>query len=67
MCRVKLAAVGSKILKIAGENIFSVDFRQFRDTVLSYLTEEDRAMYDNPGIWDEIKLKVHEFICQKPR
>lgn len=63
----KIADVGSKILKIACENIFSVEFRQFRDTVLSYLTEEDRAAYDNPDIWDEIKLKVNEFICSKPR
>ncbi|MFA5779389.1 MAG: nucleotidyl transferase AbiEii/AbiGii toxin family protein [Elusimicrobiota bacterium] len=60
-----IAGVGSKISKTACENIFSVGFRQFRDTVLSYLAEEDRTAYDNPDIWDEIKLKVHEFICQK--
>lgn len=56
-----------KILKTASENIFSVGFNQFRDTVLSYLAEEDRAMYDKPDIWDDIKLKVNEFICQKPQ
>lgn len=59
--------VGSHILKVACENIFSVEFRQFRDTVLSYLAEDHRAMYDNPDIWDEIRLKVNEFICQKIR
>lgn len=59
--------VSSRISKTACENIFLVGFNQFRDTVLSYLTEEDRTMYDNPNIWDEIKLKVNEFICQKPQ
>lgn len=61
----KIVSVGSKISGTACENVFSVGFNQFRDTVLSYLAEEDRTVYDNPGIWDEIKLKVHEFICQK--
>ncbi|MDO8734285.1 MAG: nucleotidyl transferase AbiEii/AbiGii toxin family protein [Elusimicrobiota bacterium] len=59
--------ISLKISKTACENIFSVGFRQFRDTVLSYLTEEDRTPYNNPDIWDELKLKVHEFICQKTR
>ncbi|OGS43484.1 MAG: hypothetical protein A2539_02435 [Elusimicrobia bacterium RIFOXYD2_FULL_34_15] len=56
--------VEAKILKTATENIFSVGFQQFRDTVLSYLTEEDRAMYNNSDYWDEIKLKVNEFILK---
>ena len=42
-----------------------MEFRQFRDTVLAYLTPEDRAAYENPGVWDEIKLKVNELICKK--
>ena len=50
-------------VKKACENLFSVEFRQFRDTVLAYLEPEDRAAYDNPGAWDEIKLKVNEMIC----
>ena|SRR3989339_282597 len=50
-------------IKTACANIFQVGFRQFRDTVLDYLTEEDRAGYNTPGIWDEIKLKVHD-LCQ---
>ncbi|OIO76233.1 MAG: hypothetical protein AUJ85_01040 [Elusimicrobia bacterium CG1_02_37_114] len=53
------------IAKTASENIFSVSFYQFRDTVLNYLSEEDRATYDNSGLWDEIKLKVNELICEK--
>jgi predicted nucleotidyltransferase component of viral defense system len=49
----------------ACENLFLVEFNQFRDTVLSYLADEDRTAYDDPSVWDEIKLKVNEMICQK--
>ncbi|MDP8231028.1 MAG: nucleotidyl transferase AbiEii/AbiGii toxin family protein [Candidatus Gorgyraea atricola] len=46
----------------AQENVFSVGFEQFRDTVLSYLAPEDQAVYDSSSSWDEIKLKVSSFI-----
>lgn len=58
-------SINPRILKTAAENAFSVEFRQFRDTVLSYLAEEDKIMYDNPDVWDEVRLKVSEFICQR--
>lgn len=50
--------------KTACEYVFSVSFHQFSDTVLSYLTEEDKATYDRADLWDEIKLKVHDLICE---
>ncbi|MCK9583230.1 MAG: nucleotidyl transferase AbiEii/AbiGii toxin family protein [Endomicrobiales bacterium] len=59
--RIKTDAVS---IKIACENVFLVSFHQFRDTVLSYLAEEDKAAYDSPDLWDEIKLRVHDLICQ---
>lgn len=46
----------------AHENIFGIGFEQFRDTVLSYLAEEDKDAYNTPAAWDEIKLKVSNFI-----
>lgn len=46
----------------ARENVFEVGFAQFRDTVLSYLAEEDRVVYDTAASWDEIKLKAANFI-----
>jgi len=49
-------------LKSAHSNIFEINFPQFRDTVLSYLSEEDRFAYSTPASWDEIKLKVALFI-----
>ena len=44
------------------QNIFEVEFIQFRDTVISYLSHEDRAMYNSKAVWDELKLKVSSFI-----
>lgn len=46
----------------ANDNIFEINFEQFRDTVLSYLTTEDSTVYNTPPAWDEIKLKVSNFI-----
>jgi hypothetical protein len=44
------------------QNIFEVEFVQFRDMVISYLSHEDRAMYNSEAVWDELKLKVSGFI-----
>jgi len=46
----------------AVENIFMISFEQFRDTVVSYLSLEDQMSYDNPSVWDEIKLKTARFL-----
>lgn len=50
-----------KILK-AYENIFLISFEQFRDTVIAFLPEDDAAVYNTPVAWDEIKLKVANFL-----
>jgi len=42
----------------ARQNVFAVEFEQFRDTVLSYLSASDQAVYNTASSWDEIKLKV---------
>ncbi len=49
-------------LKEAYENIFAVSFEQFRDTVVFYLSSEDQAVYSSSVLWDEIRLKVGNFI-----
>ncbi|MBU4479211.1 MAG: nucleotidyl transferase AbiEii/AbiGii toxin family protein [Candidatus Omnitrophica bacterium] len=46
----------------AHENIFTISFEQFRDTIVSYLSTEDQAVYGNPSMWDEIKLKTARFL-----
>jgi hypothetical protein len=46
----------------AHENIFEIGFEQFRDTVVSYLSAEDKSAHDSPDIWDDIKLKAARFV-----
>jgi predicted nucleotidyltransferase component of viral defense system len=46
----------------AYKNIFEVSFEQFKDTVVTYLSPEDRPVYNLPSSWDEIKLKAANFI-----
>lgn len=43
-------------------NVFEISFEQFRDTVVSYLSPEDQAVYDSSSLWDEVKLKVANLI-----
>jgi len=46
----------------AYERVFEVEFGQFRDTVVSYLSAEDQAIYAKPQAWEEIRLKTAQFI-----
>jgi len=50
------------ILSRAHDRIFEIEFAQFNDTVVSYLSDEDRAVYSNPGSWEEVRLKTVDFI-----
>ena len=54
--------VSRTILKTAHDNIFLVEFPQFRDTVVAYLEAEDQKAYSSPEVWDEIKLKTDHFL-----
>ena len=53
---------GAVILAKARERVFEVDFEMFRDTVVSYLADEDKDMYDNASSWEEIRLNTADFI-----
>jgi len=44
------------------DKIFEVEFSWFQDTVISYFSEEDKVVYNNEFLWDEIRLRVIEFI-----
>lgn len=50
------------ILAKATKNIYSVEFDKFRDTVIPYFPEADRALYNETGRWDEIRLTVSRCI-----
>ena len=49
-------------IKKASKNIFEIDFGQFRDTVLLYLSDEDRTEYNSKSNWDEMKLNTDLFL-----
>ncbi len=53
---------GKAVLEKAHNNIFLVEFPQFRDTVVVYLGAEDQRTYSSPEVWDEIKLKTAHFL-----
>jgi hypothetical protein len=50
------------VLKKAIDNVFLVGFDRFRDTVLTYFPQDERAAYDDPGQWDGIRLAVSRCI-----
>ena len=54
--------IGDAKLQTAISNVYDISFARFRDTVLAYLSVEDQAVYGSSGQWDEIRLKVADFI-----
>lgn len=50
------------VLGRARERLFEVEFPVFRDTVLSYLSLDDRKAYDRPEAWDTLRLQVAGFL-----
>ena len=49
-------------LERANENLFSVTFEQFRDSVVSFLSPDEQANYSSSLFWDEIKIKVANLL-----
>ncbi len=59
---IKDIEISDTKLKKAYENVFEISFGQFQDTIISYLSSEDQNVYNVSSLWDEIKLKVGNFI-----
>ena len=59
---VELKTPKKDTLEKAYENLFSVKFEQFRDSVVSYLSHDEQANYSSEFFWDEIRLKVANLI-----
>ena len=57
-----LKAPEKEKLERAYENLFSVTFEQFRDSVVSFLSPDEQASYNSSLFWDEIKLKVANLL-----
>lgn len=51
-----------KIIVKAIDNIYSIGYHQFRDTVISYLSPGEARIYDSSSVWDDIKLKTAQFL-----
>ena len=49
-------------LEKAYHNAFELGFAVFRDTVLNYLNEEDRVVYNSKEAWEDIQFKVGQSI-----
>jgi len=53
---------GKNKLDKAYDNLFQITFEQFRDTVVPYLEPEEQTGYDAPSSWDQVRLKVANFV-----
>lgn len=49
-------------LSAAVKSVYDMSFERFRDTVVAYLSVEDQSDYNSPERWDDIRLKVIDFI-----
>ena len=60
----KKAGIAISKLKLASayDNIFEISFEQFRDTVTAYLSAEDQDVYNKESMWEEVKIRVAQFI-----
>ncbi len=58
----RIAAIEAHVFSRAHERVFEVEFEQFSDTVVAYLSQEDQALYSRPASWEEVRLKVAHFI-----
>jgi len=54
--------ISASRLKQALDNLYSISFTQFAQTVLAYLEPEEKNVYNNEKAFDEIKLRVVDFI-----
>lgn len=49
-------------IAVANKNILSLTYGQYRDTVVTYLSEEDQPTWSSEAFWDEIRLRTSAFL-----
>lgn len=59
---IDMKLIAKDKLVSAYENIFKIGFEEFRDSAAAYLSIEDQDVYGNVSAWEEIKLKVANFV-----
>jgi len=52
------AALEPAVRGKAAEQVLSITLEQFRDTVVSFLSPDDQAVYQETDAWEDIKLRV---------
>jgi len=55
-------ASGPAVRDKAAEQVVSISFEQFRDTVIPYLPPDDQTVYQKADVWDEMKLRVVRWL-----
>ena len=55
-------SISKVVLKTAYDNIFLVEYLQFRYSVVAYFGADDQKVYSSSSAWDEIKLKTANFL-----
>lgn len=54
-------------LRRALEQIYAIEYVQYRDTVVSFLSPDERAALDSRQVWDEIRLRAASLIEKRIR
>ncbi|MBU4484284.1 hypothetical protein KKA47_02555, partial [bacterium] len=50
------------VLREASSALFSIDYENYKNAVVSYLSEEDQDYYKNKEVWEEMQNKVAELM-----
>ena len=54
--------VGREQLEQALERTYSIDYRRYHDTVVSFLESADQTAFDRSEMWDQIRLVAVSLI-----
>lgn len=60
-------AVRKVDLERAYDNVFGVNYEQFRDTVIAYLSSEDQESFGSEEVFDAVRVRAAEFIKEMSR
>ncbi|QQR81780.1 MAG: nucleotidyl transferase AbiEii/AbiGii toxin family protein [Deltaproteobacteria bacterium] len=50
------------ILKEAAVRLEDISFEQYRDSVVSFLVDEDQVLFGRHEMWEEMQQKVHDYL-----
>jgi len=56
------ALLNESQLETARQNALALSFDDFKGQVLAYLSADDQAAYDSPGIWESMQLNLIDML-----